>query len=68
MNDEQIGAEIRRRGLEVLYLRELASALGFAADEGWTEDVFAAIEHATPEERRRAALRTLTVPDRDTAD
>lgn len=57
--DEEIAAEIQRRGLEVAYLAELAAALGFASQEGWSEDVFVAIEHATPAERRDAALRTL---------
>ncbi|HEX2095648.1 MAG TPA: hypothetical protein VHG28_24840 [Longimicrobiaceae bacterium] len=59
MTDEQIGEEIRTRGLEVEYLRELAAALGFAEEEGWTEEVFAAMEVATLEVRRHAALRTL---------
>lgn len=59
MTDEEIAAEIQRRALEVAYLRELAASLGFAEEEGWSEAVFLAIERATPEERRRAALRTL---------
>jgi hypothetical protein len=64
LTDEQLSAEIHNRGLEVEYLRELAAALGFAESEGWTEEVFAAIESATPEQRRNAALRTVgTLPD-----
>jgi hypothetical protein len=63
MEDEQIAAEIQRRGLEVEYLRELAAALGFAEDEGWTEEVFDAIERAPQERRRAAALRTLGLGD-----
>jgi hypothetical protein len=59
MEDEEIAAEIQRRGLEVEYLQELAAALGFAAEEGWTEAVFDAIENAEPAQRRAAALRTL---------
>jgi hypothetical protein len=59
MRDELIGAEIQRRGLEVEYLHELAASLGFADEEGWTEELFAAIETATLEQRRAAALRTL---------
>ena len=59
MDDEQIAAEIQGRGLEIVYLSELAAALGFALEEGWTEAVFEAIEVATPEQRRSAALRTL---------
>lgn len=61
MNDEEIAAEIQRRGLEVEYLRELAAALGFAEGEGWSEAVFDAIVDADPEQRRAAALRTLTL-------
>jgi hypothetical protein len=63
MTDEQIAAAIQSRELEIEYLRELAAALGFAENEGWTEDVFAAIESATPEQRRRAALRTLALAE-----
>jgi hypothetical protein len=59
MTDEEIAAELQRRGLEVEYLRELAAALGFAEEEGWTEEVFGAIEVAELHVRRRAALRTL---------
>jgi hypothetical protein len=61
--DDAIAAEIQRRGLEVAYLSELAAALGFAGDEGWTEAVFEAIERATPEQRRAAALRTLSLAE-----
>jgi hypothetical protein len=57
--DEQIAEEIQRRGLEVAYLAELAASLGYAEEEGWSEAVFAALEHATPAERRSAALRVL---------
>jgi hypothetical protein len=58
-DDADIAREIQARGLEVAYLRELAAALGFEAEEGWSEAVFASIEVASPEVRRRAALRTL---------
>jgi hypothetical protein len=63
MDDARIAAEIQRRGLEVEYLRELAAALGYAENEGWTEALFEAIERATPEQRRRAALRTISMVD-----
>lgn len=59
MQDHEIAAEIARRGLELVYLSELAASLGFASDEGWSKAVIDAIEGATPEQRRRAALRTL---------
>ena len=61
MTDEEIAAEIQRLGLEVEYLRELAAALGYAVEEGWTLTVFEAMDRASTEERRRAALRTLTL-------
>lgn len=61
--DDAIAAEIQRRGLEVVYLSELAASLGFTGDEGWNEAVFEAIEHATPEQRRAAALRTLSLAE-----
>jgi hypothetical protein len=65
MDDEKIAYEIQSRGLEVEYLRELAAALGFAEEEGWSEDLFAAVERASPEQRRRAALRTLFMADEE---
>lgn len=65
MQDHEIAAEIARRGLEFVYLSELAASLGFAASEGWSEAVLNAIEKATPDERRRAALRTLGLAPED---
>lgn len=64
MEDPEIAAEIQTRGLEIVYLSELAAALGFATDEGWTDEVFVAIERATPEQRRDAALRTIQLSRR----
>lgn len=64
MEDPQIASEIQRRGLEIVYLSELAAALGFAVEEGWTEEIFAAIDLASPELRRDAAIRTLRLADR----
>lgn len=63
MTDGEIAAEIQRRGLEVEYLRELAAALGFSEDEGWSETVFEAMEQASAEQRRAAALRTIELAD-----
>jgi hypothetical protein len=57
--DAEIAAAIQRRGLEIEYLRELSATLGFGAAEPWSEEVFTAIDRASAEERRRAALRTL---------
>jgi hypothetical protein len=64
LNDEQIAELIQARGLEVEYLRELTAALGFAVEEGWTLEIFAAIEEAGIEVRRAAALRTLELGER----
>ena len=61
MTDEQIATVIQGRGLEVEYLRELAAALGFAEEEGWSEALFEAIERASSEQRRAAALRTISL-------
>ena len=63
MTDDEIAAAIQRLKLEVEYLQELAASLGFAPEEGWNEQVFDAIERATPEQRRLAALRTLSLDD-----
>ena len=59
MTDDEIAAKIQGEGLEIEYLQELAASLGFAEEEGWTEAVFEAIEHASDAQRRRAALRVL---------
>jgi hypothetical protein len=59
MTDEEIASQIQQQGLEIEYLRELAASLGFAEEEGWSDAVFEAIEHASLAQRRAAALRTL---------
>jgi hypothetical protein len=63
MTDDEIAARIQGQGLEIDYLRELAASLGFAEEEGWSDAVFEAIEHASAEQRRVAALRTLGLAD-----
>jgi hypothetical protein len=63
MSDDEIGEQIRGRGLEEDYIRELMASLGFDPADGFTNDGIAAIEHATMEQRRRAALRTLEMAD-----
>lgn len=63
MTDAQIAHALQRDGLEVEYLQELAAALGYGPNEGWTEEVFEAIERADMEIRRRAALRVLGEAD-----
>lgn len=59
MNDSEIAAEIQRRGLQEVYLRELAASLGFVPGDGWSQALIRALERASPEQRRAAALRTL---------
>lgn len=59
MRDEEIAREIQQRGLELEYLRELAAVVGFTDAEPWSVETFEAMERATPEQKRSAALRTL---------
>lgn len=63
MHDHDIASEIQRRGLEVEYLRELAATLGFEEAEGWSDEVFQALERASPEQRRVAAIRTIELTE-----
>lgn len=63
LSDEEIGERIRGRGLEEAYVRELVASLGFDPGEGFTMECIAALEHATHDQRRRAALRTLAMAD-----
>lgn len=59
MTDEEIGARIRGRGLEGEYVRELLASLGHDPADGFGDAAIRALEEATLEQRRRAALRTL---------
>jgi hypothetical protein len=59
MTDQEIAERIAAQALEEDYLRELLASLGFEPGEGWTGETIAAIENATAEQRRRAALRTI---------
>lgn len=61
MTDEEIGERIRGEGLEEEYLRELLASMGFDPAEGFTMAAIEALEHASMEERRKAALRTLAL-------
>lgn len=61
MEDEEIAARIRERGLEEEYVRELMASLGYHPAEGWSMDAIGALESATPEQRRAAALRCLAL-------
>ena len=63
MTDREIADEIAARQLEEEYLRELLASMGHDPGDGWTGAAIAAIEKATPDQRRRAALRTLALGD-----
>ena len=63
MTDEEIGEKIRGRGLEEEYIRELLCSLGYDPGEGFTDAAIRALETATLEQRRKAALRTLAMAD-----
>jgi hypothetical protein len=63
MTDEEIGERIRALGLEEEYLRELMASLGHDPADGFTMDGIEAIDTATMEQRRRAALRTLALAE-----
>ena len=63
MTDEEIGERIRGRGLEEEYLRELLASLGFDPAEGFTHAAIRALEAASLEQRRKAALRVLAMAE-----
>ena len=59
MTDQEIADRIAAHALEEEYLRELLASMGYDPAEGWSGETIAALEGATPEQRRRAALRTI---------
>lgn len=61
MTDDEIGEQIRGRGLEEEYIRELLASMGFDPAEGFSDGAIRALEDATMDQRRRAALRTLSL-------
>ena len=63
LTDDEIGQRIRDRGLEEEYIRELLASLGYDPDEGFTMEGIDAIDKATLDQRRRAALRTLAMAE-----
>jgi hypothetical protein len=63
--DDEIGDRIRGRGLEEEYIRELMASLGFDPAEGFSNAGIEALENATMEQRRRAALRTLALAEEE---
>ena len=61
MTDDEIGQRIRDRGLEEDYIRELMASLGFDPADGFTNDGIEALDNATMDVRRKAAMRTLAL-------
>jgi hypothetical protein len=61
LTDDEIGARIRALQLEEEYVRELVASLGFDPGLGFTMACIEALDHATLEQRRCAALRTLAL-------
>ena len=61
MTDDEIGERIRDRGLEEDYIRELMATRGFDPADGFTVEGIEALDNATMDVRRRAALRTLAL-------
>ncbi len=60
MTDSDIAAEIKRLGLEMDYLADIADTLGFLAEGGgWTVEFFDALEAYSLEKKREAALRVI---------
>jgi hypothetical protein len=61
MTDDEIREQIQARQLEEDYIRELLASLGFDPAEGFTDAAIRALETACAEDRRRAAIRTLSL-------
>jgi hypothetical protein len=59
MTDDEIAEQLKGRGLEEDYVRELLASLGFDPDDGLTTDAVHALDTAAMDQRRRAAIRTL---------
>lgn len=59
MTDDEIAEQLKGRGLEEDYIRELMASLGFDPGEGLTEEAIQALDTADMETRRKAAMRTL---------
>jgi hypothetical protein len=63
LSDEEIGERIRALELEEEYIRELLASLGFDPADGFSDASIQALDQATMEQRRRAALRTLALAE-----
>jgi len=59
MTDDQIAEQLKGRGLEEEYIRELLASLGYDPGDGLTEEAIQALDRADMDTRRKAAIRTL---------
>ena len=59
MTDDEIAEQLQGRGLEEDYIRELLASLGYDPADGLTEDAVHALDTASMDTRRKAAIRTL---------
>jgi hypothetical protein len=59
MTDDEIAEQLKGRGLEEEYVRELLASLGYDPADGLTEEAVHALDAASMDTRRKAALRTL---------
>lgn len=59
MTDDEIAEQLKGRGLEEEYVRELLASMGFDPADGLTTDAVHALDTAAMDQRRRAAIRTL---------
>jgi len=61
MTDDEIAEQLKGRGLEEEYVRELLASLGYDPADGLTEDAVHALDSASMDVRRKAAIRTLSL-------
>ncbi|HSU13382.1 hypothetical protein [Longimicrobium sp.] len=59
MTDDEIAEQLKGRALEEEYVRELLASLGYDPSDGLTEAAVHALDTASMDQRRRAAIRTL---------
>ncbi|HEX6748602.1 MAG TPA: hypothetical protein VF092_14995 [Longimicrobium sp.] len=59
MTDDEIAEQLKGRGLEEDYVRELLASLGYDPADGLTEAAVHALDTASMDQRRKAAMRTL---------
>ncbi|HEX8905376.1 MAG TPA: hypothetical protein VF771_11065 [Longimicrobiaceae bacterium] len=61
MTDDEIAEQLKGRGLEEEYVRELLASLGYDPADGLTEEAVHALDAAPMDTRRKAAIRTLAL-------